>query len=130
MSSIGPQMHPVVALQEFVLAVHARAAAARADGGMTSRAEVMLGLVLDIKNNKRHRRVSGQQHVLAPEAHKWLKGAGVAAVQVPPLTWQRLLEGGEKVSLTWGCCCPSRGRPTPGRSCLSCSTVLNREPCQ
>ena len=92
--------------------MHTRAAAARAGGGMTSRAEVMLGLVLDIKNNKRHRRVSGQQHVLAPDAHKWLKGAGLAAVQVPPLTWHRLLEGGEKVSPTWGCCSQMYGRAT------------------
>ena len=109
-SSFKPQMSVTCITQEFVVAVHTRAAAARAGGGMTSRAEVMLGLVLDIKNNKRHRRVSGQQHVLAPEAHKWLKGAGLAAVQVPPLTWQRLLEGGEKVSLRLGCCCGHCGR--------------------
>jgi nucleolar MIF4G domain-containing protein 1 len=39
-------------LQDFVLAVHNRAASAGSAGGMSKRAEIMLELVMDIKNNR------------------------------------------------------------------------------
>ena len=84
-------------LQDFVVAVHARAAKARAEGLLSPRASIMLGLVLDIKNNKRKDRATGPAAVLSPGVISWLKQSHVGHVQLKGLTWQKLLTRDKKV---------------------------------
>ena len=84
-------------MQEFVVAVHARAAKASAAGQMSQRANIMLSLVLDIKNNKRRDRANGPAAVLSPGVVTWLKQCHVGHVQLKGLTWQKLLSPNKKV---------------------------------
>ena len=84
-------------LQEFVVAVHARAAKAGSEGKMSQRADIMLSLVLDIKNNKRRDKASGPSAVLSPGVVTWLKQCHVGHVQLKGLTWQKLLSPHKKV---------------------------------
>ena len=79
------------------MAVHARAAKATAEGKLSPRASIMLGLVLDIKNNKRKDKASGPAAVLSPAVVKWLKQSHVGQVQLKGLTWQKLLTKNKKV---------------------------------
>lgn len=88
-------------VQDFVVAVHGRAAKAGAEGQMSPRADIMLSLVLDIKNNKRRDRASGPAAVLSPGVVAWLKQCHVGQVQLKGLTWEKLLSAKKKVSL--GC---------------------------
>ena len=81
------------------MAVHGRAAKAGAEGRMTPRADIMLSLVLDIKNNKRRDRACGPAAVLSPGVVAWLKQCHVGQVQLKGLTWQKLLSPSEKVGL-------------------------------
>ena len=87
-----------------MVAVHARAAKATADGLLSPRASIMLGLVLDIKNNKRKNKASGPAAVLSPAVVKWLKQSHVGQVQLKGLMWQKLLSKDKKVP-TLSCCC-------------------------
>jgi len=80
-----------------VVAVHARAAKAGSEGGMSQRAEIMLSLVLDIKNNKRRDKASGPAAVLSPAVVTWLKQCHVGHVQLKGLTWNKLLTSNKKV---------------------------------
>ncbi len=82
------------------MAVHARAAKAGSDGGMSPRAEIMLSLVLDIKNNKRRDKASGPAAVLSPAVVTWLKQCHVGHVQLKGLTWNKLLTSSKKVRNT------------------------------
>ncbi|KAK9827685.1 hypothetical protein WJX81_008109 [Elliptochloris bilobata] len=81
------------AMKEFVVAVHARAAEAAEADAMSSRAQVLLSLVLDIKNNRRRsgRGAPAPPAALAPAAQRFLKDAGVDAVQLRSLPWGKLL---------------------------------------
>lgn len=79
------------------MAVHARAAKAGAEGQMSKRADIMLSLVLDIKNNKRRDKASGPAAVLSPGVVAWLKQCHVGHVQLKGLTWQKLLSPKKKV---------------------------------
>ena len=88
---------PVKSLQDFVVAVHARAAKAGSEGDMSQRAEIMLSLVLDIKNNKRRDKASGPAAVLSPAVVTWLKQCHVGHVQLKGLTWNKLLTSSKKV---------------------------------
>lgn len=89
--------HCRMLLQDFVVAVHARAAKATAEGKLSPRASIMLGLVLDIKNNKRKDKANGPAAVLSPTVVKWLKQSHVGQVQLKGLTWQKLLTKDKKV---------------------------------
>ena len=80
-----------------MVAVHARAAKAGSEGGMSPRAEIMLSLVLDIKNNKRRDKASGPAAVLSPAVVTWLKQCHVGHVQLKGLTWNKLLTSSKKV---------------------------------
>lgn len=82
------------------MAVHARAAKAGSEGGMSQRAEIMLSLVLDIKNNKRRDKASGPTAVLSPAVVTWLKQCHVGHVQLKGLTWKKLLTSSKKVRNT------------------------------
>lgn len=84
-------------MQDFVVAVHARAAKAGSEGGMSQRAEIMLSLVLDIKNNKKRDRAGGPAAVLSPGVVTWLKQCHVGQVQLKGLTWNKLLTSNKKV---------------------------------
>jgi hypothetical protein len=125
--------------QDFVLAVHARAATAGEAGGMTKRAEIMLELVMDIKNN-RVRDVKaakaaaaaaaaasgkggsgkggsgagsagrgGAAAVLQPGLLKWLKQAGVSDVTLGNISWAKLVQPDKKGEECRRVC--GRGRP-------------------
>ncbi|DBA70559.1 TPA: hypothetical protein ACH3X2_011953 [Trebouxia sp. C0005] len=89
-----------VSMKDFVVAVHARAAKAGSEGGMSQRAEIMLSLVLDIKNNKRRDKASGPTAVLSPAVVTWLKQCHVGHVQLKGLTWKKLLTSSKK-GLWW-----------------------------
>lgn len=96
-------------VQDFVLGVHERAATAGVEGAMTKRAEIMLELVIDIKNNRK-RDVSGNSKskasgssskggaaaVLQPGVIKWLKQSGVDDVKLVNLSWKKLVTPDKK----------------------------------
>ena len=100
-------------MQDFVVAVHERAAKAGSQGGMSPRSEIMLSLVLDIKNNKRRDRAAGPAAVLSPGVVTWLKQCHVGHVQLKGLTWQKLLSPHKKASaaLPLLCICPGSNAP-------------------
>lgn len=87
-----------------MVAVHGKAAKVGAEGLLSPRAGIMLGLVLDIKNNKRKDKASGPAAVLSPAVVKWLKQSHVGQVQLKGLTWQKLLNKDKKVP-TLSCSC-------------------------
>lgn len=100
--------------QDFVLAVHSRAASAGASGGMSKRAEIMLELVMDIKNNRlREGKASkaaaaaaaaagkskgrgGAAAVLQPGLLRWLKQLGVDDVTLSNISWAKLVQPNKK----------------------------------
>lgn len=60
--------------------------------------QVMLSLVVDIKNNKkRSGRDSGPPAVLPPPVLAWLKTSGIVDVCLRNLTWPKLLRTNKKV---------------------------------
>jgi nucleolar MIF4G domain-containing protein 1 len=121
-------------LQDFVLAVHHRAAAA-GPGGLTKRAEIMLELVVDIKNNRardvkasraaaaaaasggsKGKAAAGQNvgggrggaaAVVQPGLLKWLKASGVDDVTLANISWAKLVQPNKKGewSQTQKVCC-------------------------
>jgi nucleolar MIF4G domain-containing protein 1 len=103
----------IFVLQDFVLAVHTRAASAGATGGMSKRAEIMLELVMDIKNNRlREGKASkaaaaaaaaagkkgrgGAAAVLQPGLLKWIKQLGVDDVTLSNISWAKLVQPDKK----------------------------------
>ena len=66
--------------------------------------QVLLGLVLDIKNNRKRagRGAPAPPAALAPAAQKFLKDAGVDAVQLRSLPWAKLLAPEHKARLACG----------------------------
>lgn len=90
-------------VQDFVVAVHGRAAKAAAEGKMSPRADIMLSLVLDIKNNRRRDRASGPAAVLSSGVISWLKQCHVGQVQLKGLTWEKLLSPNKKVGMVSPC---------------------------
>jgi hypothetical protein len=81
------------------------------------RLQVLLGLVLDIKNNRQRSQGTGSPltiaAVLSAGVLKWLRGTGIDEVQLRNISWQRVLQAGKKVS------CPmirehQRGARSPG----------------
>ena len=63
--------------------------------------QVLLGLVLDIKNNRQRSQGTGGpltiSSVLSAGVLRWLRGCGVEEVQLRNLTWQRVLQHNKKV---------------------------------
>ncbi|KAF8061907.1 MRF1 [Scenedesmus sp. PABB004] len=118
LNAVGLQLRATdpAAMKGFVLAVHARAAAA--GGRMSKRAEIMLELVMDIKNNRAREAKAkakkgaaagggggggaaaagrgGAAAVLQPPLLKWLRGAGVADVTLANVSWAKLLQPDKK----------------------------------
>lgn len=87
------------AMRDFLVEVHSRAAAASAAGTMTTRAEVMLSLLMDIKNN-RLRGGGSSNVVLTGGTTQWLKAVNASAVALHGLSWQKLLAPNKK-GLWW-----------------------------
>ncbi|KIY94918.1 putative Nucleolar MIF4G domain-containing protein 1 [Monoraphidium neglectum] len=105
-------------MKDLVVAVHEAAAKSHARGaglGLTKRAEMMLELVMDIKNNRSGvaapgkapksasaagagggGRKGGAAAVLAPGQIKWLKGSGVDDVKLVNLSWAKLVAPDKK----------------------------------
>lgn len=108
-----------------MLEVHRRAATAGAQGGMSKRAEIMLELVMDIKNNRlRDAKASkaaaaaaaaatgsskasaskavaaagrgGAAAVLQPGLLKWLRQSGVDDVTLGNISWAKLVQPSKK----------------------------------
>ena len=65
------------------------------------RLQVLLGLVLDIKNNRQRSQGTGGpltiSSVLSAGVLKWLKGCGTDEVQLRNLPWQLVLQEHKKV---------------------------------
>ena len=63
--------------------------------------QVLLGLVLDIKNNRQRSQGTGGpltiSSVLSAGLLKWLKGCGTDEVQLRNLPWQLVLQSNKKV---------------------------------
>ena len=63
--------------------------------------QVLLGLVLDIKNNRQRSQGTGGpltiSSVLSAGVLKWLRGCGAEEVQLRHLTWRRVLQPNKKV---------------------------------
>jgi nucleolar MIF4G domain-containing protein 1 len=90
----------IFVLQDFVLAVHTRAASAGATGGMSKRAEIMLELVMDIKNNRlREGKASKAAAAAAAAAGKKGRGGAAAVLQPGLLKWIKQL-GVDDVTLS------------------------------
>lgn len=67
---------------------------------MTQRAETMLELVLDIKNNRRTKGstpASALDSLLGQGSLRWLRESHVVDVQLRAVSWQKLLQPDKKV---------------------------------
>ena len=67
---------------------------------MSQRAEIMLELVVDIKNNRKSKGVSNSSPMeayLSQATLRWLKESKVEDSQLKNLTWKQLLEPNKKV---------------------------------
>ncbi|EIE19666.1 MIF4G-domain-containing protein [Coccomyxa subellipsoidea C-169] len=104
LNSVGYQLRSddPAAMKDFVTAVHARAGKASGEGKLSSRAEVLLSLVLDIKNNKQRSKSSAVSvsSVLSAGVLKWLKSSGMEEVQLRTLSWAKVLQP-KKKGLWW-----------------------------
>lgn len=62
--------------------------------------QVLLSLVLDIKNNKQRNKGAAVsiQSVLSAGVLKWLKGTGMEEVQLRNLSWAKVLQPKKKVA--------------------------------
>ena len=89
------------------MAVHSRSAAASASGTMTQRTQLMLDLVIDIKNNRKRSKADAKaafnepavtaEGALGPAAKAWLRSADVASVQLQGVSWETLIDANKKV---------------------------------
>lgn len=81
--------------------------------------QVLLGLVLDIKNNRQRSQGTGGpltiSSVLSAGVLKWLRGCGIDEVQLRNLTWQMVLQPNKKVHFK----CSSSSRNTSHNLCRS-----------
>eukprot|EP00887_Chlorella_sp_A99_P005712 scaffold1.g5712.t1 len=94
------------AMRDFVVALQARAAEAGAAGGLSKRAQMMLELVVDIKNNRRARICTcrmkhegggaGAGAALPPAVTKWLRSSGVRDVALGGIPWAKVLQPGKR----------------------------------
>ncbi|KAK9813973.1 hypothetical protein WJX73_007570 [Symbiochloris irregularis] len=94
------------ALKDFIVAVHARAASST----MTQRARLLLDLIIDIKNNRKHSKSSAKADAaglhmaseasLEPPVKAWLSKVDTAAVQLHGLSWDTLISSNKK-GLWW-----------------------------
>lgn len=84
-------------VQDLVLGVHARAAECKES--LSPRTEVMLELILDIKNNRQPKGGKGAalESFLSQGAQRWLKESKVPDVQLRAVTWETLLAPNKKV---------------------------------
>jgi hypothetical protein len=141
-----PLLLLLLPLQDFVLAVHNRAAAA-GPGGLTKRAEIMLELVVDIKNNRardvkagrtaaaaasggsgKSSEVAAAQNVgggrggaaavLQQGLLKWLKASGVDDITLANISWAKLVQPNKKGESVKG----------PYVSCLGFCTSFGQKP--
>lgn len=96
------------AMKDFLVAVHARAAEAAKAGAMSARAEVMLSLLLDIKNNRQRGGGAGAV-TLTAGTQKWLKSVGAPTVALHSMSWDKLLAP-DKKGLWW---LPAAGEALP-----------------
>ncbi len=64
--------------------------------GLSTRARVMLDLVVDIKNNRKREDGRKKAVQLDPAAAKWLRGCNVGAVALGGITWKKVLTGDKK----------------------------------
>ncbi|KAI7835645.1 hypothetical protein COHA_010459 [Chlorella ohadii] len=85
-----------VAMKEFVVAVHARAGQAGGTGRLTKRAQILLELVVDVKNNRTREEAKRKVVVLAPAIGKWLKQCGAPDAAVGGISWHKVLQPGKK----------------------------------
>lgn len=69
---------------------------ATAFGGLSTRARVMLDLVVDIKNNRKREDGRRKAVQLDPAAAKWLRGCNVGAVALGGITWKKVLTGDKR----------------------------------
>lgn len=98
-------------MQDFIVAVHARAASST----MTQRARLLLDLIIDIKNNRKHSKSSAKadaaglhmasEAALEPAVKAWLNKLDTAAVQLHGLSWDTLIGSHKKVRLLSNACC-------------------------
>lgn len=84
-----------VAMKAMVVSVHARAAEAAKASPLSTRTEAMLGLVLDVKNNRAKQ--GSTATALSQSAARWVAGCGVLDVQLRNLSWPLLLEDNKTV---------------------------------
>ena len=95
----GNTVEPDCALQDFVIEVH-KTAAERKDT-MSQRAQIMLELVVDIKNNRKAKSSTSEntlESFLSQGSLRWLKESKVEDVQLRGVTWERLLDPNKKAS--------------------------------
>lgn len=91
--------------------MHSRAA--EAQGTMSERTQVMLELVLDIKNNRKLKgsaQVAALESLLSQGSLRFLRESKVPEIQLHGLTWEKLMQPQKKVTCPFFCAtvtCPS-----------------------
>ncbi|GAX86627.1 hypothetical protein CEUSTIGMA_g14035.t1, partial [Chlamydomonas eustigma] len=118
LGSVGLQLRneDPAAMKDFVVGVHARAADLGQQGALTKRAQLMLDLVVDVKNNRRSADSGGSggkraASVLSPGVLKWLRQSGVEEVQLRNITWEKLLDKSKRKGMWW---LPAAGESSGG----------------
>ncbi len=94
---------------------------------MTERAEILLGLVLDIKNNRKRPGAATTRELLPTGIFKWLRESGAEAVQLRSVTWAKLLAPNKKVCLPLSASCVLHDWSAPA-PCLFDSESLSGHP--
>lgn len=86
-------------MKEFVLSIHERAALARAESGLSKRAELMLETVCAVKNNKLSV-AGGKSSAQSTSLIKLVKNRGLDGFQIKGIPWSALTVE-KKVGLWW-----------------------------
>ena len=102
-----------VSMKEFVVGVHVRAAEA---GNLSKRAEIMLELVVDIKNNRKKENNGGALPPFPLTIKKWLNSVCVADVALGGLTWDTILTTDRKGRWWLPLATDMKPTPLPGSS--------------
>jgi len=87
-------------MKSFVVKVHARTADKASEGTLSKRAELMMKMIVDVKNNKQAAWNRSQRKT--PQAvSKWLRQVGVDEVQLGSLSWSKLADPSNRKGMWW-----------------------------
>ena len=90
--SVGFQLRAgdAVAMKDFVVGVHSKAAELASQSALSQRARLMLDLVVDIKNNRKRDERGGRTASLPADVANLLRDSNVEAVALEQLSWNKV----------------------------------------